>query len=45
MSKKECITLINKTIEQLESFGYQWALERADDLKKVVEYVNNQNQK
>lgn len=41
MNKKECISLLNKTITQLESFGYQWALDRAKDLATVAEYIED----
>lgn len=41
VNKKECISLLNKTIVQLESFGYQWALDRAKDLATVAEYIED----
>lgn len=41
MDKKECISLLKETIMQLESFGYQWALDRAKDLTTVAEYIED----
>lgn len=41
-NNKECIKKIKKCISYLESFGYQWALEQAEELKQVIEYMEQE---
>lgn len=41
MNKEECVKKIKKCISYLESFGYQWAVEQAEELKQVAEFIED----
>lgn len=43
MTKEEAIKRLERCISYLRSFGYQWALERAEEIEPIIDYIKGDN--